>query len=97
MIIARQLLRFLATLVTASILIFLLMRAVPGDPAQIALGINATPEAVAALAAQLGTDQPLVQQYFSWVGGMLTGDFGVSLTSRQDISPLILDLSLIHI
>lgn len=91
MIIARQLLRFLATLVTASILIFLLMRAVPGDPAQIALGINATPEAVAALAAQLGTDQPLVQQYFSWVGGMLTGDFGVSLTSRQDISPLILD------
>lgn len=87
----RQFLRFAGTLVVASILIFLLMRAVPGDPAQIALGVNATPEAVAALAAQLGTDRPLLTQYFSWIGGMLTGDFGVSLTSRADISAMVLD------
>lgn len=87
----RQLTRFAGTLVVASILIFLLMRAVPGDPAQIALGVNATPEAVAALAAQLGTDRPLITQYFSWIGGMLTGDFGVSLTSRADISAMVLD------
>lgn len=87
----RQLGRFLVTLIVASILIFLLMRAIPGDPAQIALGVNATPEAVAALSAQLGTDRPLAQQYFSWVGGLLTGDFGTSLTSRADISPLVID------
>lgn len=87
----RHLLRFLLTLVVASIVIFVLMRAIPGDPAQIALGVNATPEAVAALATQLGTDRPLSEQYLSWVGGMLTGDFGLSLTSRADISPLVID------
>lgn len=91
MLILRQLVRFLFTLFLASILIFLLMRAIPGDPAQIALGVNATPEAVAALAAQLGTDRPLIAQYFSWVGGLLSGDFGTSLTSRTDISPLVID------
>ncbi|GAB3082128.1 ABC transporter permease [Corynebacterium aquatimens] len=72
-------------------MIFLLLRAVPGDPARIALGVTATDEAVAELAHQLGTDRPLITQYFSWIGGLLTGDFGVSLTSKQDITPLVLD------
>lgn len=93
--IARTLLRsggrFLLSLLLASVVIFLLLRAIPGDPARVALGVTATDEAVAQLATQLGTDRPLLVQYLDWVGGLLTGDFGVSLSSRQDITPLVVD------
>nr|VDG63085.1 peptide ABC transporter transporter permease [Streptococcus thermophilus] len=85
------LLRFVLMLIAASVIIFVLLRAVPGDPARIALGVTATDEDVAALAAQLGTDRPLAVQYFDWIGGVLTGDFGVSLSSQQDITPLVWD------
>lgn len=83
--------RFVSLLFAASVIIFLLLRAVPGDPARIALGVTASEEDVAELASQLGTDRPLAVQYFDWVGGMLTGDFGTSLTSKQDITPLVID------
>ena len=89
--IAWTVLRYTLTFVIASIIIFVLIRVIPGDPAAVALGITATPEAIAALQSQLGTDQPLFQQYFSWIGGMLTGDFGTSLSSGQDLSPIIFD------
>ena len=85
--IARVLLRFVLSLFLASVVIFLLLRLIPGDPARVALGVTATDEAVEALARQLGTDRPLVVQYLDWVGGLLTGDFGMSLASRQDITP----------
>jgi peptide/nickel transport system permease protein len=90
-VIARALLRFLASLLLASVVIFVLLRAIPGDPARVALGVTATDEAVAQLATQLGTDRPLTVQYLDWLGGLLTGDFGISLASRQDITPLVLD------
>lgn len=83
--------KYLVTLLIASIIIFLAIRVIPGDPAAIALGVTATPESIAELQAQLGTDQPLLQQYFSWIGGLLVGSFGISLSSGQDISPLIID------
>lgn len=83
--------RFVSLLFAASVIIFLLLRAVPGDPARIALGVTASEEDVAELASQLGTDRPLVVQYFDWVGGILTGNFGTSLTSKQDITPLVID------
>lgn len=89
--ILRLLARFLASLAVASVLIFALMRAVPGDPARIALGVTATDEAVAELSREMGLDRPIWAQYFDWVVGLLTGDFGVSLASRQDITPLVLD------
>ena len=89
--IAWTVLRYTLTFVIASIIIFVLIRVIPCDPAAVALGITATPEAIAALQSQLGTDQPLFQQYFSWIGGMLTGDFGTSLSSGQDLSPIIFD------
>ncbi|QDQ21489.1 ABC transporter permease [Corynebacterium glutamicum] len=89
--IAWTVLRYTLTFVIASIIIFVLIRVIPGDPAAVALGITATPEAIAALQSQLGTDQLLFQQYFSWIGGMLTGDFGTSLSSGQDLSPIIFD------
>lgn len=91
----RQLLRiavrFVGTVFASSILIFLALRVVPGDPAEIALGVNATPELLAKKRAELGTDRPLLTQYVDWVSGLFTGDFGKSLTSSQDISPLIAD------
>ncbi|WP_027004291.1 ABC transporter permease [Corynebacterium halotolerans] len=90
-VIARLALRFLVSLLLASAVIFLLLRAIPGDPARVALGVTATEEAVAELSAQLGTDRPLITQYLEWVGGLLTGDFGLSLASRQDLTPLIVD------
>ena len=89
--IARVLLRFILSLLLASVVIFLLLRLIPGDPARVALGVTATDEAVAALSRQLGTDRPLLIQYVDWVRGLMTGNFGISLASRQDITPLIVD------
>ncbi|BAU96643.1 ABC transporter permease [Corynebacterium suranareeae] len=89
--IAWTLVRYGLTFFIASVIIFVLIRVIPGDPAAVSLGITATPEAIAALQSQLGTDQPLINQYFSWVSGMLSGNFGTSLSSGQDLSPLILD------
>lgn len=55
------------------------------------LGMTATPEAVAALRAELGLDQGPVARYLAWVGGMLTGDFGVSYTYRTPVAGMVLD------
>ena len=87
----KALAKFVVTLFAASIAIFLLMRAVPGNPARVALGVNATDDAVAELTTALGLDRPLLTQYFDWVGGLLSGDFGTSLASQQDITPLVVD------
>jgi peptide/nickel transport system permease protein len=83
--------RFLGTYVAATVLVFLFMRAIPGDPAQIALGVNATPELVAKVRAEFGTDRPLFVQYFDWAFGLPFGDFGISYVTHQDISPLVTD------
>ena len=87
--VASTLLRLLALLAAASVVIFLLLRAIPGDPARIALGLNASDEAVAELSHSLGTDRPLVAQYVGWIAAMRRGDFGVSLASGADLGPVI--------
>ena len=76
--IARRTGVFVVSLFGASLLIFLLTNALPGDVAQVLLGTDATPEAVARLRAQLGLDRPLPVQYLSWLGGILSGNFGHS-------------------
>ncbi|AWB84490.1 ABC transporter permease [Corynebacterium liangguodongii] len=87
--IVRALTRFFLLIALASLLIFALLRAVPGDPARVALGVTATDEDVAALSALLGTDRPLIVQYLDWAGGLLTGDLGVSMASRTPIGPVV--------
>ncbi len=87
--ITRALGRFLVLLAAASVIIFLLLRAVPGDPARVALGVTATEEDVAELSSRLGLDKPLIVQYFDWVGGLVTGDLGISMASGQDIAPVV--------
>jgi peptide/nickel transport system permease protein len=77
------------SLVAASLVIFLVMEVVPGDPASFMMGINADPAAVAALRTQLGLDDPLPLRYLGWVAGLLQGDFGVSYTYRVPVSELI--------
>ncbi|WCZ39428.1 Glutathione transport system permease protein GsiC [Corynebacterium jeddahense] len=89
--IGRHLQRFALLLFAASLIIFTLLRAVPGDPARVALGVSATEEAVAELTARLGLDKPLPQQYLDWVRGLLTGDFGISMSSGKDITDTVLE------
>ncbi|KUF06135.1 ABC transporter permease [Leucobacter sp. G161] len=83
--------RFAATFLVATVVVFLFMRLIPGDAAQVALGVNASPELIAQMQKEFGIDRPLYIQYFDWVGGLLTGDFGTSYVTRQDISPLVFD------
>lgn len=78
-----------ATLMVVSVIVFIMTSWLPGDVASIILGQAATPETLAALRAQLGTDQPLVIQYFSWLGNMATGDLGISKAGGATISSLI--------
>jgi peptide/nickel transport system permease protein len=87
--VGRKLLGLLATLFVAAMIIFLMLDLLPGDPARFILGINATPEAVAALRQQLGLDRPPLERFFGWIGGMLVGDFGLSATQGQPVGALI--------
>ena len=89
--IAKNLARFVVTFLVATLAVFGIMRVLPGDPAAIAAGENATPELIARLAQEFGTDRPLPEQYWDWFSGLLRGDFGVSYVTRTDISPLVLD------
>ncbi|PZR53480.1 ABC transporter permease [Xylanimonas oleitrophica] len=83
--------QLLATLVVATVLIFLVLRVLPGDAAVVALGLNATPEALAQWRALHGTDRPLLVQYGEWVGGMLRGDLGTSFVTGRELTPLVAD------
>ena len=84
--------RFLIGIVTlwvVSVLVFVGTSILPGDVAEIVLGQAATPESLAAYRAERGLDQPLVFQYFGWLGGMVTGDLGTSKAGGASISSLI--------
>ena len=85
----KRLIVLILTLLLVSIAIFVVMRIIPGDPAQIILGLQATPEAVAALRAELGLDQPLTVQYLSWVGEMIRGNMGESINYGVPIAELV--------
>ena len=76
----------LLLLFLVSVLIFAGTSILPGDVAQSILGQSATPEALANLRAELGLNDPPLTRYFSWLGGVLTGDLGTALTSGLDIS-----------
>ncbi len=77
------------SLIVASVVIFTAVEIVPGDPASFMLGLNAAPDTVAALRTELGLTGTLPERYFSWVSGMLTGDFGTSYTYRVPVAELV--------
>lgn len=92
--IVRRALLSLLVLLGVSVLIFLATQALPGDPAVQILGHTGTPEQLTELRKQLGLDQPLLNQYATWLGNVLTGSLGQSLTSPQSVSSLLIDRGL---
>lgn len=69
--------------------IYFLLQLVPGDPAQVLLQSAGDPETIAALRHELGLDRPVYVQYFSWLSGLLRGDFGTSLLKGKSVTSLI--------
>ncbi|MCT6815107.1 MAG: ABC transporter permease [Lysinibacillus fusiformis] len=82
----RRLLQLIPVLLGMTFIVFMLIRAIPGNPAQVILGQQATKEAVEALNASLGLDKPWYTQYFSYLAGIFQGDLGVSLRTKLPVS-----------
>jgi peptide/nickel transport system permease protein len=87
--IIRRLLLTIPILFLVTIMAFSLIHMIPGDPARVILGQEATPEAYEALRKELGLDQPVLVQYFQWLGKVLQGDLGISITDRVPVIDLI--------
>ena len=85
------------SLVVASLVIFLVIEVIPGDPAAYMLGINAQPDTVLALKAELGLDKPMSVRYITWVTGMMQGDFGQSYTYRAPVTQMVEDRILVSV
>lgn len=83
-----KLLYAIPTLLAVLVLVFVLTRIIPGDPAQLILGDQATPEAIAALRDQLGLDKPIALQFLDFLVGVLHGDFGTSIVTGQSVVSL---------
>ncbi|AEV37030.1 Glutathione transport system permease protein GsiC [Pseudovibrio sp. FO-BEG1] len=84
-----RLIGLLTTLLAASLVIFVVLEVIPGDPAEVMLGLNAQPDTLAALRAELGLNAPVTTRYINWVLGMLQGDFGISYTYSVPVAELI--------
>ncbi len=87
----RRFLTAVVSVILASLVVFSALLAVPGDPAEVILGMNASPEARAALRSQLGLDVPPARRYVQWLGGVARGDFGTSINYTADVGRLIRD------
>src|SRR5690625_4841797 len=84
--VSKRLLQLIPVLLGMTLIVSMLIRAIPGNPAQVILGQQATKEAVAALTAKLGLDKPWYIQYFDYLKGVLTGDLGESLRTRAPVA-----------
>lgn len=87
--IARRLFAAIPVLFGLSIIVFLMIALIPGDPATAILGSYATPENVARLNASLGLDKSLPQQYLAWISGVLSGDFGRSYALNRPVIDIV--------
>jgi peptide/nickel transport system permease protein len=88
-LILRRLAAAIPVLWGVTLLTFLVVEALPGSAAQQILGAGATPQEVAQLDAELGTDRPMVVRYLDWLGGLVTGDLGRSLTDERAVTAVI--------
>ncbi|MCR9151309.1 MAG: ABC transporter permease [Rhodobacteraceae bacterium] len=87
----KRLVSAIPVLLGISVIVFLIMAMIPGDPATAILGSYATPENVEKLNRDLGLDKPLVQRYFIWLGNMLQGDFGRSFSLNRPVLDEVLE------
>jgi peptide/nickel transport system permease protein len=89
--IARRVAAVVPVLLVVALIVFLMLRLTPGDPAAVIGGDSATTADIAQIRQNLGLDRPIVSQFFIWIGNMLTGDFGDSFFYKRPVSRLILD------
>ena len=87
--ILRRLLLGIVVLILVSVVVFLATQALPGDPARAILGRSATPASLAALRRQLHLDRPVLDQYLTWVTGLLHGNLGTSLAAQEPVTTLL--------
>jgi peptide/nickel transport system permease protein len=87
----RRLLTLLATLAGASLIIFLVLDALPGNAADMLMGADASPDALRAMTVKLGLDQPLLYRYGYWLHGLVTGDLGNSYSYGTPVAGLIME------
>ncbi|MER9793634.1 ABC transporter permease [Mesorhizobium sp. M0213] len=88
---AKRFVLAIAIILIAVTLLFLMIRAVPGDPAAVLLGPRATPEMKAQLHQQMGLDKPLVLQIVTFFGGLLHGDFGFDVFSQRPVADIVFE------
>ena len=89
--IVKRLLAAIPVIFGLSIIVFVIMAMIPGDPAIAILGAYATPDNVARINHELGLDQPLVVRYFIWIGNLLHGDFGRSFILNRPVIDEVLE------
>ena len=87
----------IVTLLLASAIVFAMMEVIPGDPAQLMLGMNASPDAIEALRQQMGLNEPVLTRYGAWLGGLLVGDFGRSVTYSSPVIDLIAERAIVSL
>ncbi|HEX2114804.1 MAG TPA: ABC transporter permease [Alphaproteobacteria bacterium] len=87
----RRLISLIVTLLAAALVVFVVLEILPGDPAAVMLGVQATPETLAAVRAEYGLDKPVPVRFVQWIAGLVTGDLGISYTYRVPVSTLILE------
>lgn len=88
--ILQRLVQIIPVLFFLSIIVFAIVRLIPGDPAAVRLGMEATPEGIAAVRREMGLDQPIIVQYLLWLKDVLRGDFGTSWVSKMPVLELIM-------
>jgi peptide/nickel transport system permease protein len=88
-LLTRRLIAAALTLLAAALVIFLVLEVLPGDAAAVMLGVEARPETLAALRAELGLDRPAPERFLRWLAGLATGELGLSYTYRVPVTGLI--------
>lgn len=89
--IVKRILSLIPVLFVVSVMVFLIIHITPGDPAAVILGSEATPDEVEELRESLGLNEPLIIQYFAWIGGIVKGDLGFSIFMDQPVTNLIFE------
>src|SRR5690606_29474002 len=88
-LITRRVLVAIPLLFAISLLVFILLELLPGDPAQVQAGMDATPEEVEAVRRRLGLDRPAPERYLSWLLGVLTGNLGISSVQQKPVTEIL--------
>lgn len=89
--ILRRIIATIPVMLIVAVVVFLMLRLTPGDPAAVIAGDNASPADIAMIRKSLDLDQPILYQFIHWLGGILTGDFGQSFFFKKSVAALIAD------